>query len=57
MSELRVSRALRDNGATLPADGTHIYLTDTLESPAHFSRRGCGTFRDGSWPINTAKGT
>ena len=33
VSELRVSRALRDNGATLPADGTHIYLTDTLESP------------------------
>ena len=33
VSELRVSRALRDRGATLPADGTHIYLTDTLESP------------------------
>ena len=33
VSELRVSRALRDNGAILPADGTHIYLTDTLESP------------------------
>lgn len=33
VSELRVSRALRDNGATLHADGTHIYLTDTLESP------------------------
>ena len=33
VSELRVSRELRDNGATLPADGTHIYLTDTLESP------------------------
>ena len=33
MSELRVSRALRDNEATLPAEGTHIYLTDTLESP------------------------
>ncbi len=33
VSELRVSRALRGNGATLPADGTHIYLTDTLESP------------------------
>ena len=33
VSELRVSRALRDNGATLPTDGTHIYLTDTLESP------------------------
>lgn len=33
VSELRVSRALRDSQATLPAAGTHIYLTDTLESP------------------------
>ena len=33
VSELRVSRALADRGAELPADGTHIYLTDTLESP------------------------
>jgi len=33
VTELRVSRALRDRGAVLPADGTHIYLTDTLESP------------------------
>ena len=33
VSELRVSRALRDNGAMLPTDGTHIYLSDTLESP------------------------
>ncbi len=33
VSELRVSRALRDNEATLPTEGTHIYLTDTLESP------------------------
>ena len=33
VTELRVSRALRDRGATLPADGTHVYLTDTLESP------------------------
>ena len=33
VSELRVSRALRDSEATLPAEGTHIYLTDTLESP------------------------
>lgn len=33
VTELRVSRALHDNGATLPADGTHVYLTDTLESP------------------------
>ena len=33
VSELRVSRALQDKGATLPRDGTHVYLTDTLESP------------------------
>jgi hypothetical protein len=33
VTELRVSRALRDRGARLPRDGTHIYLTDTLESP------------------------
>ena len=33
VAELRVSRALSDRGASLPIDGTHIYLTDTLESP------------------------
>jgi predicted helicase len=33
VTELRVSRALRDCGAALPKDGTHVYLTDTLESP------------------------
>ncbi|MCY3903230.1 MAG: N-6 DNA methylase [Caldilineaceae bacterium] len=33
VSELRVSRALRDRGAQLPAKGTNIFLTDTLESP------------------------
>jgi hypothetical protein len=33
VAELRVSRALRDRGASLPVDGTHVYLTDTLESP------------------------
>ena len=33
VSELRISRALRDRGASLPAEGTHVYLTDTLESP------------------------
>ncbi len=33
VSELRISRALEDKGAALPKDGTHIYLTDTLESP------------------------
>jgi hypothetical protein len=33
VTELRTSRALCDHGAALPKDGTHIYLTDTLESP------------------------
>ncbi len=33
VTELRVSRALGDRGAAIPRDGTHIYLTDTLESP------------------------
>ncbi|MCL2871889.1 MAG: N-6 DNA methylase [Betaproteobacteria bacterium] len=33
VSELRVSRALADRGATLPSGGSHVYLTDTLESP------------------------
>ncbi len=33
VTELRVSRALGDRGARLPEDGTHVYLTDTLESP------------------------
>ncbi len=33
VAELRLSRALRDRGAQLPKDGSHVYLTDTLESP------------------------
>lgn len=33
VAELRVSRALREHGAQLPSDGTHVFLTDTLESP------------------------
>jgi hypothetical protein len=33
VAELRISRALRDRGASLPSEGTHVYLTDTLESP------------------------
>ena len=33
VAELRVSRALLDRGAQLPPNGTHVYLTDTLESP------------------------
>ena len=33
VSELRISCTLRDSGASLPVEGTRIYLTDTLESP------------------------
>jgi len=33
VAELRVTRALQDKGAKLPPGGTHVYLTDTLESP------------------------
>ncbi|MFW6118994.1 MAG: type ISP restriction/modification enzyme [Planctomycetota bacterium] len=33
VAQLRVSRALEDNGATLPKNGPHVYLTDTLEPP------------------------
>jgi hypothetical protein len=33
VAELRVSRALHDRGASLAKGDTHIYLTDTLESP------------------------
>ncbi len=33
VAELRVSRALQDRGAALPPGGSHVYLTDTLESP------------------------
>ena len=33
VSELRISRALRDRGGQLPTKGTHVFLTDTLESP------------------------
>jgi len=33
VTQLRVARALQDRGAKLPAGGTHVYLTDTLESP------------------------
>jgi len=33
VAELRVTRALQDRGARLPAGGTRVYLTDTLESP------------------------
>ena len=33
VSELRITRALRDHGAQIPKDGTNIFLTNTLESP------------------------
>ncbi len=33
VAHLRVTQRLQEEGATLPADGVHVYLTDTLESP------------------------
>jgi len=33
VATLRLSQAVLDSGGTLPGDGAHIYLTDTLESP------------------------
>ena len=33
VSELRASRALKDQGGDLPAEGTGVYLADTLDSP------------------------
>ena len=33
VSHLRLTKMLKDAGATLPADGLHVLLTDTLESP------------------------
>jgi predicted helicase len=33
VAHLRVTQKLQELGATLPEDGVHVYLTDTLESP------------------------
>ncbi|MBL9000102.1 MAG: N-6 DNA methylase [Phycisphaerae bacterium] len=33
VSELRLTRSLRDRGASLPKDGLGVYLTDALDSP------------------------
>ncbi|MEI7940039.1 MAG: type ISP restriction/modification enzyme [Verrucomicrobiota bacterium] len=33
VAHLRLTKLLTDAGATLPADGLHVFLTDTLESP------------------------
>lgn len=33
VAHLRLTQQLIDSGAALPADGVHVYLTDTLESP------------------------
>lgn len=51
VSELRVSRAIQGQGGILPTDGTHVYLTDTLESP-NTPRRSCRS-TSSQLPINT----
>jgi hypothetical protein len=33
VAHLRVAQRILDEGGTLPEDGTHVYLADTLESP------------------------
>ena len=33
VAHLRVAQRILDEGGTLPADGAHVYLADTLESP------------------------
>ena len=33
VAHLRLTQKLHESGATLPEDGVHVYLTDTLESP------------------------
>ncbi len=33
VSHLRISQQILDAGGSLPKDGVHVYLTDTLESP------------------------
>ena len=35
VSHLRLSRTLIEEGAAMPKGGVHVYLTDTLDSPAH----------------------
>ena len=33
VAHLRVTQSIQGHGGVLPADGAHVYLTDTLESP------------------------
>lgn len=33
VAHLRISQAIQNAGGTLPSDGAHVYLNDTLESP------------------------
>lgn len=33
VAHLRLTKLIRDKGGSLPPDGIHVYLTDTLESP------------------------
>ncbi len=38
VAHLRLTQQVQAAGGTLPADGAHIYLTDTLEDPDHVPR-------------------
>lgn len=39
VAELRLSQAIREYGGTLPDDGMHLYVADTLEDPSKSSDR------------------
>ena len=43
VSHLRLSRAFKDAGAQMPADGVNVFLTDTLATPAHEGFAGQAT--------------
>lgn len=40
VAHLRVSQAVQNAGGTLPGDGAHVYLNDTLESPNETNPKG-----------------
>jgi hypothetical protein len=39
VAHLKLSKKILDEGGSLPADGLHVYLTDTLESPHAIPRQ------------------
>jgi hypothetical protein len=39
VAHLKLSKKILDEGGSLPEDGLHVYLTDTLESPHAIPRQ------------------